>query len=49
MSLERLMNCVLHSDVPQRPSEISAVRWAAMIKMAETRYRERVKSFLKKW
>jgi hypothetical protein len=49
MSLERLMNCVLHRDIPQRPSEISAVRWAAMIKMAENRYRECVKSFLKKW
>ncbi len=49
MTLERLMNCVFHSDVPQRPSEISAPRWAAMVKMAETRYRERVKSFLKKW
>ena len=49
MSLERLMNCVFHRDIPERPSEISAVRWAAMIKMAENRYRERVKSFLKKW
>jgi hypothetical protein len=49
MSLERLMNCVFHSAVPQRPSEISAMRWAAMVKMAENRYRERVKSFLKKW
>ena len=49
MSLERLMNYVWHKAVPQRPSEISVPRWAAMIKMAENRYRERVKSFLKKW
>jgi len=49
MTLERLVNCVLHRDIPQRPSDISAVRWEAMIKMAENRYRECVKNFLKKW
>jgi len=48
MSLERLMNCVFHSAVPQRPSEISAVRWAAMVKSAENRLQERFKSFMKK-
>jgi hypothetical protein len=49
MSLERLMNLYFRKSVPARPSEISAPRWAGMVKMAETRYRERVKSFLKKW
>ena len=48
MSLERLMNCVLHRDIPQRPSEISAVRWAAMVKSAEIALRERFKSFMKR-
>tara|TARA_Y100000310_G_scaffold64958_1_gene60470 strand:+ start:1250 stop:1417 length:168 start_codon:yes stop_codon:yes gene_type:complete len=48
MTLERLMNCVLHRDVPQRPSEISAVRWAAMVKSAENRLKERFKSFMKR-
>jgi len=47
MSLERLMNCVLHRSVPQRPSEISVPRWAAMVKSAEIALRERFKSFIK--
>ena len=48
MTLERLMNCVLHRSVPQRPSEISAVRWSAMVKSAENRLQERFKSFMQK-
>ena len=47
MTLERLVNCVFHRDIPERPSEISAVRWAAMVKMAENRFKECVKNFLK--
>ena len=48
MSLERLMNYVWHKSVPARPSEISAVRWAAMVKSAENRLKERLKSFMKR-
>ena len=48
MSLERLMNYVWHKAVPQRPSEISAVRWSAMVKSAENRLQERIKSFYEK-
>ena len=48
MSLERLMNCVLHRDIPQRPASISVARWDAMVKSAENRLRERFKSFMQK-
>ena len=48
MTLERLVNCVFHRDIPQRPSEISAVRWSAMVKSAENRLQERIKSFMKR-
>ena len=47
MSLERMMNCVLHRALPQRPSEISAVRWSAMVRMAEVAVRERFASFMR--
>jgi hypothetical protein len=48
MSLERLMNCVWHRDIPQRPASISVARWDAMVKSAENRLKERLKSFMKR-
>ena len=48
MTLERLMNCVLHKEVPAKPEPISIPRWNAMVRQAELCLRERIKSFIRR-
>ena len=43
MTLERLMNCVLHKEVPAKPEPISIPRWNAMVRQANYAYGKELK------